>query len=131
MPFRLEEGQLEALLAQPSEQRYDFFIDKVADWEELWGARDQEGWLVQVSADSQPYISLWPHPTFAQDAIKRHFPENFEEEIDFEYLLTEWLPLLAQEGIKISVFPDRRWHSVLVDSNAFATDLKQAMQKYR
>ena len=129
MPYRLEEGQLDSLLALSSEDRYRHFLEKVADWEELWGARDTDGWLVQATSDGQSYISLWPHPHFAIDAIKRHCPGNFEEEIDFEFLLNQWLPLLKQEGIKISVFPNRQWHSVLVDADKFEADLKTEISK--
>ena len=131
MPYRLEEGQLEALLALPSEERYRHFLEKVADWEELWGARDEQGWLVQATSDGQTYITLWPHPSFAQDAIRRHFPGNFEEEIDFEFLLEQWLPLLKQESIKVSVFPNRQCHSVLVDADKFRADLEQELAKFR
>ncbi|OMH25277.1 hypothetical protein BGP75_26115 [Motiliproteus sp. MSK22-1] len=131
MPYRLEDGQLESLLALSSEERYRHFLEKVADWEQLWGARDEQGWLVQATSTNQAYISLWPHPAFATDAIRRHFPGNFEEEIDFEYLLNEWLPLLKQENIKISIFPDRQWHSVLVDVEKFESDLRQEMKKYQ
>ncbi len=130
MPYRLEPNQLETLLALPSEERYRHFLEKVADWEELWGARDKEGWLVQATADGRTYISLWPHPEFVQDAIRRHLPGNFTEEIDFEFLLNEWLPLLRQENISISVFPNRQWHAVLVDAARFEADLRREMKKY-
>ncbi|MCW8886181.1 MAG: DUF2750 domain-containing protein [Motiliproteus sp.] len=131
MPYRLEEGDIDRLLNLPSIERYSHFLEKVADWEELWGARDDEGWLVQATSDGQTYISLWPHPDFCQDAVRRFFPGNVAEEIDFEFLLEQWLPLLKQEGIKISVFPNRQWHSVLIDADKFEADLRNEIKKYQ
>ncbi|MEH6629052.1 MAG: DUF2750 domain-containing protein [Motiliproteus sp.] len=131
MPYRLEANDLVRLLSLSSPDRYQHFLEKVADWEELWGARDQQGWLVQSTSDGQHYISLWPHPEFAKDAIKRLVPDNFEEEIDFEFLLEQWLPLLKQQDIMISVFPNREWHSVLVDAEKFEQDLRLEMKKFQ
>ncbi len=131
MPYRLEPGQLESLLALSEADRYRHFLEKVADWEELWGVRDDQGWLVQASAEGQTYVSLWPHPDFAKDAIRRHFPGNFAEEIDFEFLLDHWLPLLQQENIKVAVFPNRQFHAVLLDAGAFEQNLREAIKNYR
>ncbi len=131
MPYRLEANEANQLLALSSPERYKHFLEKVADWEQLWGARDKQGWLVQATSDGQHYVSLWPHPEFAKDATKRFFPGNYEEEIDFEFLLEQWLPMLKEQNIKVAIFPNREWHSVLLDAEKFEQDLRKEMKKFQ
>lgn len=127
MPYRLAPEEMENLLSQPAEIRYQHFLDKVADWEEIWGVCDEQGWLVQVTTGQRRYITLWSHPALTDDAIKRHLPEAQAEEIDFELLLEQWLPLLKQEDINISIQPDRQWHGIIVSPDKFEEDLRRAI----
>ncbi len=127
MPYRLAPDEMENLLSQSAEIRYQHFLDKVADWEEIWGVCDEQGWLVQVTTSQRRYITLWSHPALTEDAIKRHLPEAQAEEIDFEFLLEQWLPLLKQEDINISIQPDRQWQGIIVSPDKFEEDLRRAI----
>ncbi len=129
MPYSLDPIKMQQIFSQDNESRLDHFMDHVADWEELWGITDGEGWLVQAKAD-QPYISLWPHPYFSEDIVKRLLPKNNSQELDFEFLLEQLIPILKQEGIYIAVFPNQKWEGVLLPPTEFEDRLKEAMKKY-
>lgn len=130
MPYRLEADEFGKIIALSSEERYQHFLKKVADWEELWALSDGEGWVVQATSDNRPYITLWPHPEFAKDAVKRFLPGNEVEEIDFEFLLEQCIPLLKREGIAISILPNHEWQAVLLSADQFEADLREEMTNY-
>lgn len=128
MPYKLTPELADSLIALSADERYQHFLEKAADWEEIWGVNDDQGWLVQATEDNRHYITLWPHPYLVEDAIRRHLPGNRAEEIDFVFLLEQWLPLLIKEDILISVFPDRQWRGILVTAEQFQADLNQAIK---
>lgn len=130
MPYNLDNEEFKHLLSLNNEERLAHAIDKIADWEEVWSICDDQGWLVQASENRQ-YISLWPHPRFVEDAVTRYFPAYRAEEIDFELLLDQWLPLLKQENISIAVLPDQHWQSVLLPAAEFEQRLLEALKQYR
>ena len=57
MTWDIEESEARQLLALPAGDRAVAFFQLVADWEEAWGLRDEEGWVVAKETDALP---LWP-----------------------------------------------------------------------
>lgn len=129
MPYSLDHIEYQQIIALDHESRLAHFIEKVADWEELWAVSDGEGWLVQAKGD-QAYISLWPHPRFAEDIVKRFMPKNQSAEMDFEFLLEELIPTLKQENIHIAVFPNQQWEGLLLNPDDFERQLLEEMKKH-
>lgn len=129
MPYSLNQEEFQNTIALDHEARLTHFIEKVADWEELWGISDGEGWLVQAKGE-QAYISLWPHPHFSEDIVKRFMPKNESAEIDFEFLLEELIPTLKQENIYIAVFPNQKWEGLLLSPADFESRLLEEVKKY-
>lgn len=48
MPYKMNSQQFEAVLKLSSADRSSHFIGKVADWEQLWGVKNEEGWLFRI-----------------------------------------------------------------------------------
>ena len=59
----MNEKQFESVLALDSFGRYSHFISKVADWEQLWGIKNEEGWLVPVEINKEINNKLIRHPS--------------------------------------------------------------------
>ena len=97
VPYKMNEKQFEAVSALESFDRYDHFISKVADWEQLWGAKSDEGWLVPVAPEDFEYFPLWPHPEYAQKITDENFPGHTATEISLEELIDHWLPLFEKD----------------------------------
>lgn len=66
MPYRMNPQQYESVLALSSGDRSTHFVGKVADWQQLWGVKNEEGWLVPVTPHDLEYFPVWPHPEYAQ-----------------------------------------------------------------
>jgi hypothetical protein len=123
MPYKMNDKQFEAVLALESVDRYEHFISKVVDWEQLWGVKSEEGWLVPVAPEGFEYFPLWPHPEFAQKITDQHFPGHTATEISLEALTDHWLPLFEEDNVKVAIFPNNDWTFWCVD----ARELKEAL----
>jgi hypothetical protein len=102
MTWELEENEAEQLFALPVRDRAVTFFQLVADWEEAWGLRDEEGWVVAKETDALP---LWPHAAFAEACARGPWEGTAPESIPLEDFLEELLPLLAEDGLLVAVFP--------------------------
>ncbi|PTB88354.1 hypothetical protein C9928_06480, partial [Pseudidiomarina aestuarii] len=109
VPYKMTDKQYEAVLALDSFKRYDHFLSRVADWQQLWGVKNHEGWLVPLAPEDFEYFPLWPHPEYAQKITDVNFPGHQVAEISLEELLEHWLPLFAQDQVKVAVFPNSDW----------------------
>lgn len=73
MPYMMNEKQFEAVLALDSSKRFEHFIGKVADWQQMWSVKSDEGWLVPLAPENFEYFPLWPHFEYAQKLLMRIF----------------------------------------------------------
>ncbi|HKI02300.1 MAG TPA: DUF2750 domain-containing protein [Thermoanaerobaculia bacterium] len=102
MTWEIEESEVRQLLALPAGDRTLPFFQLVADWEEAWGLRDEEGWVVAKDTDALP---LWPHSTFAAACAQGAWEGTVPEPIPVDDLMVELLPLLEEDGLLVAVFP--------------------------
>ncbi len=131
MPYKMNDKQFEAVLALDSLKRYDHFISKVADWEQLWSVKSAAGWLVPVAPENFEYFPLWPHPEYAQKITDENFAGHETVEITLEELLVHWLPLFEEDNVKIAVFPNRDWTFWCIEPNDLKDELLNEMAKYK
>ena len=66
MPYVMNEKQFESVQSLDSNDRFQHFVSIVADWEQLWTVKSDEGWLVPVAPEGFEYFPVWPHPEYAQ-----------------------------------------------------------------
>lgn len=126
----MNDKQYEAVLALDSFKRYDHFVSKVADWQQLWGVKSDEGWLVPVAPEDFEYFPLWPHPEYAQKVTDENFPGHQAVEISLKELLEHWLPLFEQDKIKVAVFPNSEWTFWCMEPHELKEELQNEMAKY-
>jgi hypothetical protein len=130
MPYKMNEQQLEAVLALSDHDRYKHFVSKVADWQELGGVRSEEGWLTPSPSEGITYFPFWPHKEYAQKVVDEHWPGHIAEELDYGFLISEGLSGLAKDSIKVAVFPNMSWQCVLTDARQLLEDLKAEAAQY-
>lgn len=102
MSWEIEEGEVRQLLALPAQDRALTFFQLAADWEEVWGLKDAEGWVVARETDALP---LWPHAVFAEACAQGAWEGAAPEPLPIDDLLEDLLPLLAEDGLRVAVFP--------------------------
>jgi hypothetical protein len=102
MTWEIDKDEVRQTLALPAEERAAAFFQLVADWEQAWGLKDAEGWIVSGDPGSLP---LWPHSAFAEACARGAWENTVPEAIPIDELLEDLLPLLEEDGLRVAVFP--------------------------
>ena len=130
MPYVMNEKQFESVQSLDSNARFQHFVSKVADWEQLWAVKNDEGWLVPVAPEGFEYFPVWPHPEYAQKITDLNFPGHKAEEISLQEFLSHWLPLLQDDDVKVAVFPNREWTYWCIEADDLMAELVEEMRQY-
>ena len=93
-----------ALLEAPANERYEYFVKHVAEWDEAWGLRDDEGWMALGDDNDATLFPLWPAEAYARRAAVDEYANMRPTAIDLRELLEEMLPAWEKQGVAISVF---------------------------
>ena len=98
--------QLENVFALTSKQRYEHFISKVCDWEELWILADQnQNFRIITPQENLEYLPIWPHADHAS-AFHAIYPSHKPSRVELDSFLEIWLPNLNDDGLKVGVLPN-------------------------
>jgi hypothetical protein len=84
MSYQVRPQELVAVSSLTPQDRYSYFIGKIADWEQVWGIRDDEGWACPLDSSEAMCFPIWPAKAFAEqccidDWQSRH-PESISQE---------------------------------------------------
>jgi len=131
MPYKMNSEQYENVLALSAKERYSHFIGKVADWEQLWSLyNEKEGWLLRTTNENVEYFSVWPHPEYAKNIAKEYYPEYNEDEISLEDFMSNLLPKLDSDNVKVGVFPNPEGNTWLMEAKDLLQDLQEECEQY-
>lgn len=100
---RVHDLEVKAFSQQSNSQRYNYFVEKVFEWQEAWGLGDSEGWVVAEIGDTVVF-PLWPAEPFAKNCQVDNWQHTEVKRIPFEELVQEVLPSLVVDNIQVAVF---------------------------
>jgi hypothetical protein len=128
----INDQQFRAVSALPAGERYGHFIRQVADWQEVWSLRDEDGWRLVGDDQGQQCMPVWPHERYAKACSTGEFSGCTAEPIPLDRWLDEWLPGARDRGWKIAVFPvsDAQERGVVVEPQLIDTDLRAELAQY-
>lgn len=100
----IEEAERRALFALTERERLAALLQGIADGEEAWGLRREDGWVLDRAVDP-PALPLWPHPDLAGACAVGERADAEPAAIPLDELLEDLLPLLEEDGLAVSPFP--------------------------
>ena len=130
MPYHLNAEQSKSVLALDNEARSVHCIGQIGDWEELWGVRNDEGWLVPCATEDMQYFPIWPHPDYAQMTADDQFPGHVPERIALDDFMSKWLPRLKDDGVKVGIFPNMEWTMWMMEPEDVLSSLEDEIAQY-
>src|SRR3954468_24859057 len=87
------------LLSMPAQDRYGYFIRRVADAEQVWGLRTPDGrWIVSASDNGVTVYPFWPEKEFAEAAVFGDWSDATAVALPLEEFLERWLPGMQEAG---------------------------------
>lgn len=128
--MKLHPKEIENVSKQKSFDRYQYFIRKVADFEEFWTIIDDKGDIGLSVINEKTFISLWTAEDFIKSNIngnwKNHTPVKMTLD-DFDELLK---PIILKNDYLISVFPVNSKSGFVVNFDEFVRDLNNELEQY-
>jgi hypothetical protein len=108
----MSEKTISDTLSLSGPERYQYFLDHIAEEPVVWSLSDNEGLAVSETEDGISCFNVWPLEAFAQACAIEDWATYTPEPIPTPAFINEWLPDLAEAGLMISVFPAPEGQSV-------------------
>jgi hypothetical protein len=124
--WELAEDEARDALALPPRGRYTLFLQLACDWEEAWGLRNPDGWVLASDPDGAggDAFPLWPHPDLARACAQGPWEDAEPAAIPLDELLDALLPLLEEDRLRVATFPAPGGESWLVAPDELRRDLE-------
>ncbi len=130
MTWEIHKKEFDNIIKMSGSDRYDYFVRKVADWEEIWGLKSPSGWCLFGSSDENQTLPIWPHPRFAELHVSGSFSDSKPELIELDSFISKWLPGMTKDGLLVAVFPGTEMKSVVIEPTKLLEDLIQETEQY-
>lgn len=117
-------------MALAPQKRYDYFIKKIADAQQLWTIVDSEGNYAISMIDKHSLISFWPEEEFIASNLEENWEDYKPLLLTLDDLSDNVIDYIAQEGLLINVFPLNGRSGFVVDLEEFSRDLTTELKNY-
>ena len=124
---RLSEKEMAGVLSADGPTRYEHFVKQVADWQLVWGLREDDGWVSMGLSSHEPAFPVWPHEAYAQLCATEAWASAKPTSIEVHEWVESWLPGLGKDGSQIAVFPTPEGKGLLVDPRKLRADLEKEL----
>ena len=109
----------------PSE-RYDYFIRKVADFEEVWGLKDTEGWAL-MGNEKQVLLPVWCEIGFAELCKWDNYQPTA---IPLDDFIEKLLPKLEKDNVMLAIFPTPKGKGIICKIQDVKSDIEKECEQY-
>jgi hypothetical protein len=130
MSYTVNPKELQAVTSLPARKRYQYFLNKIADGQELWGIGDEEGWSFMANDDGREGMPVWPAEAYARLCCRDEWSDRSPKAISLIDWRNKWLPGLEADNRYVAVFPLASKLVIQVAPSQLALDLDVAMEQY-
>lgn len=128
MSWVLKEKEISALLVAEGKRRYEYFIHRVCDTEQIWGLYDG-GWAHMGDGENK-FLPLWPHEEYARRFALGEWSSYQPQEIELHEFLQDWLSDLTAKGVGVAIFPTAFAGAVTVSLADLEAHLRHELAEY-
>jgi len=126
--MKINEKQLQAVLALSGAGRYSHFIKVAADQRKVWGLWN-DGWALASTSEGTQVFPIWPADVYAEKCALENWSQYQPREIELDHLLGKMLPDFNQTEILVGVFPTPQSQGVTLSLNQLEADLRQELSR--
>ncbi|MDR6726207.1 hypothetical protein J2W91_004713 [Paenibacillus amylolyticus] len=124
----MNQKEFESVIQLPANIRYEYFIKKVVDSEEVWSLYEN-GWSVTKDDKGTKLLPFWPKKEFAEYCASEDWEIYNSKSIDLYEFIDEFLPNLKRDGFQPSIFFNNV-DSAILEVDVLIEDLKTELEKY-
>jgi hypothetical protein len=122
--------EVEALISADDNTRYEYFIKRVADFEQVWGLAFNDGGWAFSGGDSAVAFPVWPFAEYAKRSATGAWQDCEPRAIELDEFMGRWLPGLKKDDRKVVAFPTPSALRPVREPDAVLSDLERELQKY-
>lgn len=121
--------KIENILKMPEDERYNYFIRKAADFEQLWGLSN-DGWALLGDSSENRILPLWPEKEFAELCAIDQWKVYKPEVIELDNFIEKWIPDMTNDKTLLNVFLTPNAKGTVISPNELYTDLQEELEQY-
>ena len=96
--------EFKAMIKRSARDRYIYSVKRIADWEEAWSLKLNDGFVTTSDKEGNLSMPIWPFKEYAMKCIEDEWENCQTQKIHLDTLLDEILPNLSEEGTHVVVF---------------------------
>lgn len=127
--IKLGAQQLAAVVTLPGPDRYEYFVKRVADSQEVWGLY-QDGWALAKTDDGTLVFPMWPASDYASLCAEYEWDGYDAQAFSIEELLEDLLPQLEQDQVLPGIFYTPGDKGITPTIAELRRDLAQELGRY-
>ncbi len=129
MSYKINKQEYEAVLSLPDVKRFNHFVSRIVDWEEVWGLKTDDGWAT-VDSENRICIPFWPHPKYAENFAKGDWEGYKPELITLDNFIKKWLPGMEKDNSFVAAFPNREMQGIVVSADRIVAAINEELEQY-
>ena len=132
--MKVSKQELEAVTALSPEKRYNYFVKRICDWEQVWTLYEDDYIVLNEAKNDKLYILLFPFKDFAEHyatntrGMKGVSYKSFEIN---EFLETIIKKLQANNVSNALVFPVANGYGLNVSMTDMVKDIQSELENYK
>ena len=115
MSYVLSDADKSTVEKLNDDERYNHFVNKVAEHEQLWILTDEHGCMMLTSDDDEDCIPVWPHADYAKAWAVDDWAQCKPEAISLKVWQSRWVSGMEEDELLVAVFPISDATGVLVE----------------
>lgn len=125
----INKKKIDNIINGSAEERYSYFIRKVADFEGVWSLYN-EGWAMLGDNKEQNIIPFWPEEAFAQLCAEGIWESYQPKSIELNTFIEKWLSGMKEDGKSAGVFYTPEGKGIVVQPDKLLRDIQEELEQY-
>lgn len=126
----LDAEQVKDVVRLPAQQRYEYFVEHVAQAGEVWGLY-RNGWALATRDDGTLVFALWPEREFALLCAEFEWEGYAPQAFGLDELLDDLLPQLQEDGLVPGIFRTPGSKGTMPTPGLLKADLQDEVRRRR
>lgn len=121
--------KIENLIKLSDDEKYDYFIRKVVDYEEVWGL-NKDGWALLGDDLNNQVFPFWPEKELAELCAVGKWNGYEASPINLYDFLEKWIPGMEKDNILVNIFYSNQSKGKTILPRELCNDLNKELEQY-
>ncbi len=122
--------KIDNVLKLSTKERYEYFVRKVADFEEVWGLKENDGWALLKDNDGKIIFPIWPEKEFAEICAVDNWSKYKPIAITLNDFLEKLSPKIEKDNLFYTVFLTPNNKGIVITPQELCADIENECQQY-